>query len=89
MVQNNGLPPCTGTERFLDYDDTLNPGASTEFATAAFRFGHSQIPVSKPIIGFGHRQFSLYADTDEGLAVSLRINLMSIGSWKRQKEHYF
>ncbi|CAC5420742.1 PXDN [Mytilus coruscus] len=28
----------------LDYDDTINPGIRVGFATAALRFGHSQIP---------------------------------------------
>lgn len=37
LLGKNAVPPYPG------YDDTLNPALATEFSTAAFRMGHTQI----------------------------------------------
>ena len=57
IIYNEWLPPLLGTDftkayrinplsngHSSDYDETLDPRVTNEFATAAFRFGHSIIP---------------------------------------------
>ncbi|XP_042222381.1 peroxidase-like [Homarus americanus] len=39
-----GLNTGTDGQQTTDYSDRIDPSMTTEFATAAFRFGHSQIP---------------------------------------------
>lgn len=44
ITYNEWLPSLLGTgaiSKYTGYDSTVNPGISNEFATAAFRFGHS------------------------------------------------
>ena len=43
LVKDHGLNLPT-TESSSHYEDTINPSLSNEFATFAFRFGHTLIP---------------------------------------------
>lgn len=46
VIYNEYLPSLLGTDavpHYSGYDSSINPGISRTFATAAFRFGHSQL----------------------------------------------
>ena len=47
ITYNEFIPALLGIEALEDYsgyDDTINPGISNLFSTAAYRFGHSMLP---------------------------------------------
>jgi peroxidase len=43
ITANSSLKPLTGSVYYNGYDSNINPAIANEFASAAFRFGHSLI----------------------------------------------
>ena len=44
QIRRYSLDPTPDGQYSCLYNETVNPGVANEFVTAAFRFGHSQIP---------------------------------------------